>query len=195
MKDIREKDVIEIEFTEELLEMWTEKYMKSHPRTKKKPIASPIHESINIWSIMRRPMMNSLKSRWKDFGKFVVDYYGLTDLGISKCKCKYIVHKTYVKSYKRSDCDNIVPKFILDSLTAEASGVLVDDSCDVIEELTLSIINEQNSYKSSKIVFYDCEYDKKLMFETREKELRRIEEKEKTMTQNKLKKKSKKKSK
>ena len=193
MKDNREKDVIEIEFTEELLEMWTKEYMKKHPRTKNKPIVSPIHESINVWSIMRRPMMNSLKQRWKEFGKFVVDYYGLADLGISKCKCKYIVHKTYVKSYKSSDCDNIVPKFILDSLTAGASGVICDDSSDVIEELTLKIVHEQNSYKSSKIIFYDCEYDKNLLYKTREAELKKLQEKEKTLAENKAKRKAKKK--
>ena len=179
--DIRGKEVIEITFTEELLGMWAEEYMKKHPRTKKKPITSPIHESINVWSIMRRPMMNSLKQKWKEFGEFVVDYYGLADLGISKCKCKYIVHKTYVNKKTRSDIDNITPKFILDSLTASASGVICDDSCDVVEELTLKIIYEQKSYKSSKIIFYDCEYDKELLYETREKELKKIAEKEATL--------------
>lgn len=190
--DKREKDVVEIEFTEELLDMWTKEYMKKYPKTKKKPIASPIHESINVWSIMRRPMMNGLKQKWKDFGKFVVDYYELADLGISKCKCKYIVHKTYVDKKRRSDCDNIVPKFILDSLTAETSGVICDDSCDVIEELTLKIIYEQNSYKSSKIIFYDCEYDKELLYKTREIELNKIKEKEATLKENKIKKSKKK---
>lgn len=181
MKDNREKDEIVIEFTEELLEEWTKEYMKKHPKTKKKPIDSPIHPSINVWSIMRRPMMNSLKQKWKDFGKFVVRHYGLEDLGISKCKCKYIVHKTYVKSKRRSDSDNIIPKFILDSLSAEASGVICDDSSDVIEELTLKIEYEKNSKNSSKIIFYDCEYDKKLLVKTKEIELNKILEKEKTM--------------
>ena len=91
--DIREKDVIEINFTEELLEMWTKEYMRKHPRTKKKPIQFSSHPSLNTWIILRRPMMNSLKQRWASFTAFVVDYYGLRDLGVSKCTLKYNVSK------------------------------------------------------------------------------------------------------
>lgn len=173
---------VTISFTEELLEEWTnDVYFKKHPRAKNKPIKSPIHESINVWSILRRPTMNSLKQRWKDFGKFVVDKYGLCDLGISKCKCKYIIHKSYVNKIKRCDNDNFTPKFILDSLTAESSGVLVDDSTQCIEELTIKIIHEQNIQEYSEIILYDCEYDKELLFKTRETELNKIHKKEETM--------------
>ena len=40
-------------------------YFKHHPRASKKPISNPYHESINTWMIMKRPMMNALKQRWK----------------------------------------------------------------------------------------------------------------------------------
>ena len=93
---MQKKKEIKIIFTPELLEEWTKVYLKKHPRTKKKPIAKPIHESLNAWTIMRRPMANALKQKWKEFVQYCVDYYGLNDLGISKCK--YIAHKVYVKS-------------------------------------------------------------------------------------------------
>lgn len=176
---------IVIEFTEELLEEWTKIYFKKHPRAKNKPIDSPVHESLNKWTIMRRPMANALKQKWKDFGKFVVNYYGLEDLGICKCKCKYIAYKNYVDKKRRMDADNIVPKFILDSLTAECTGVLVDDSCDCIEELTIKIIQQQNIKNHSEIILYDCEYDKELMFEAREIELNKILKKENTIKEKK----------
>jgi hypothetical protein len=189
-KDLRQKDTISIEFNQELLEEWTKIYFKKHPRAKNKPINSPVHESLNIWTIMRRPMANSLKQKWKDFGKFVIEKNGLLDLGIKKCKCKYIAHKSYVNSKRRMDCDNIVPKFILDSLTSECTGVLVDDSCDCIEELTIKIIQEKNIKDYSEIILYDCEYDKELMFKTREIELNKIRKKEQTMAEKKTKKKT-----
>ena len=89
MKDKREKEIIEIEFTEDLLNIWTDKYMKKHPRAKKKPLQFSSHPSLNTWIILKRPSMNALKQKWADFTEFVVDYYGLRDLGIKKCKCRY----------------------------------------------------------------------------------------------------------
>lgn len=177
--------IIEIEFTEELLEIWAKEYMKKHPRTKKKPIKNSKHPSINVWSIMRRPMMNVLKQNWADFTEFVVDFYGLRDLGISKCKCKYIVYK---ETCRRSDCDNIVPKFIMDGLSAEHGGVIVDDSSDCIEELTLKI-EYRKGQAGSKIIFYDCEYDKDLLIKTKELEINKSKKREETLKQNKINKK------
>ena len=185
---MKQEDKIVITFTPELLEDWTKIYMKKHPRTKKKPIAKPIHESLNVWTIMRRPMANALKQKWKEFVQYCVDYYKLNDLGISKCKCKYIAHKGYVKSKRRSDIDNLTPKFILDGLTAECSGVLVDDSCDCIEEMTIKIIQEKGIEDYSEIIFYDCEYDVELMLKTREIEINKTLKKEMTKKENKKKK-------
>ena len=90
MKDKREKEIIEIEFTEDLLNICTDKYMKKHPRAKKKPLQFSSHPSLNTWIILKRPSMNALKQKWADFTEFVVDYYGLRDLGIKKCKCRYL---------------------------------------------------------------------------------------------------------
>lgn len=180
-------NVVEIEFTEELLEQWTKEYFKKHPKSKKKPIKDSKHPSINTWSIMRRPMMNVLKQNWANFVEFVVDYYGYRDLGISHCKCKYIVYKA---TSRRSDVDNITPKFIMDGLSAEHSGVIVDDSSDCIEELTLKI-EYRKGQTGSKIIFYDCEFDEELLYETAIKEMTKSKKREETLKQNKLKKKTK----
>lgn len=179
-------NIIEIEFTEELLEEWTKKYFKKHPKSKKRPIQSSKHPSINVWSIMRRPMMNTLKKNWADFVEFCVDYYGYRDLGICHCKCKYIVYKS---TLRRSDPDNITPKFIMDGLSAEHSGVIVDDSSDCVEELTLKIEYKKGK-QGSKIVFYDCEFDEKLLHETAIKEIAKSKKREETMSTNKIKKNS-----
>ena len=40
-------------------------YFKVHPRASKKPIENPYHPTINQWMIMKRPMMNALKQKWK----------------------------------------------------------------------------------------------------------------------------------
>lgn len=190
-RDLREKDEIVVEFTEELLKEWTKRYMKKHPKTKKKPIQFSNHPSLNTWIILRRPMMNALKQKWANFTEFVVDYYGLRDLGISKCKCKYIVFKD---SRRRSDVDNYSPKFIFDGFSAEHSGLIIDDSSDCIEELTIKI-EYRKGQRGGKFIFYNCEYDKKLLEDTKKKEMAKTEKRQATMEENKLKNKSRRKTK
>lgn len=176
-KDTREKDTIVIEFTQELLDEWLNIYFKKHPRAKKLPIETPAQPSINKWSILPRKSMNTLKQNYKDFGEFVVKHYGLEMLGISKCKCRYV---TYASTKTRIDLDNTVPKFILDFLTAEATGVIVDDGYSCVTELTLTG-EYRKGIKGSKIEFYDCEYDKDLLLKTREKEKAKASKREATM--------------
>ena len=178
--DKRQKETIVIEFTEELLEEWIKDYFKKHPKARKRPLETPAQPSLNKWIILRRQNMNKLKQDYKDFTKFVVEHYGLEDLGISKCKCRYI---TYRKTKRRIDLDNTAPKFILDGLTAECTGVLVDDGCDVITELTL--LQEYTKCNGARIEFYDCEYDFDLMMETREKENIKSSKREATMKEKK----------
>ena len=40
------------------LEEYEKHYFSIHTRAKKKPIARPYHESINVWMIMKRAPMN-----------------------------------------------------------------------------------------------------------------------------------------
>lgn len=183
--DTRENPIITIEFTKELLDEWLKIYFKQHPRARKIPIVTPAQPSINKWTILPRLTMNKLKQDYKDFGTYVVKHYGLEMLGISKCKCRYT---TYVSTKTRIDLDNTTPKMLFDSLTAECTGVIVDDGFSCITELTL-LGEYRKGIKGAKIEFYDCEYDKDLLLITREKELAKSTKKKATIATNKLKKK------
>ena len=59
-------------------------YFKNHPRASKKPIDNPYHPSINTWMIMKRPMMNALKQKWKDFIIWFIDNQGYSNLQIGR---------------------------------------------------------------------------------------------------------------
>ena len=81
---------------------------------------------------MKRPIMNALKQRWKDFIKWFVEEQGYTNLRINKCE---ISQKVYYPNNRRHDTDNSVPKFILDGLVE--GGMVVDDDSEHITKLTL----------------------------------------------------------
>ena len=114
-------------------------YFERHPRARKSPIAHPYHESINAWMIMKRPMMNALKQRWKDFVVWLIGDLGYSNIGISKCT---ITQRIYYPTKRRHDIDNSVPKFILDGLVE--SGMIVDDDCAHITRLTLECITDSD---------------------------------------------------
>ena len=113
-------------------------YFKVHPKARKKPIERPHHPSINQWMIMKRPMMNALKQRWKEFMIWFIEYNGYTNLHIEECE---MIFTSYFKTKIRHDTDNTVPKFILDGLAE--SGFIIDDDSKHLTSLTLK-----------------CEYDK-----------------------------------
>lgn len=81
---------------------------------------------------MKRPAMNALKQRWKNFIIWLVNEYGYSGAGISKCEVAHIV---YFPTNSRHDSDNYVPKFILDGLVE--SGMIIDDDCHHITKLVL----------------------------------------------------------
>ena len=116
----------------EVLEKYEKYYFSIHIKAKKKPIAHPYHESINTWMIMKRPMMNALKQKWKDFIVWFVEDKGYTNLRIDKCE---ITQTVYYPNNRRHDIDNTTPKFILDGLVQ--SGIIIDDDSLHIEKLTL----------------------------------------------------------
>ena len=78
-------------------------YFAIHPRASKKPIQHPYHESINAWMIMKRPMMNALKQKWKDFIVWFVGAQGYTNLRIERCEIEQTV---YYPNNRRHDIDN-----------------------------------------------------------------------------------------
>lgn len=115
-----------------ILEEYFEYYFDLHPRAHKHPIKRPYHESINEWMIMRRPAMNHLKQKWKDFIKWLISKQGYANLRIEKCE---IIQTIYYPTNRRHDVDNSVPKFVLDGLVE--SGMIVDDDSKHITQLTL----------------------------------------------------------
>lgn len=123
---------IKLVIDEAVLERYNEYYFSIHTRAKKPPIKQPYHESINQWMILRRPMMNALKAKWKDFIKWFIDDLGYANLKIERCE---ILQTVYFSNNRRHDIDNTVPKFILDGFVE--SGFIVDDDCLHIEELRM----------------------------------------------------------
>lgn len=123
---------IKLIIDEAVLKRYNEYYFSIHTRAKKPPIKQPYHESINQWMILRRPMMNALKAKWKDFIKWFIGDLGYANLKIERCE---ILQTVYFPNNRRHDIDNTVPKFILDGFVE--SGFIVDDDCLHIEELRM----------------------------------------------------------
>lgn len=107
-------------------------YFSKHPKARNKPIKNPYHPSINEWMIMKRPMMNALKQKYKDFIVWFIEKQGYSNLHIDKCE---MVFTTYYKTNRRHDVDNTTPKFILDGFAE--SGFLIDDDWLHLSQLTL----------------------------------------------------------
>ena len=124
---------IELTIDNDTLRRYEEYYFSIHKRAKKKPIPHPYHESINTWMIMKRPAMNALKQRWKDFIIWYIEDQGYTNLRIEKCEMTY---KVFYQTHRRHDVDNMTPKFIQDGFVE--SGFVVDDDSEHIRSLTLT---------------------------------------------------------
>lgn len=123
-------------------------YFQKHPKARKPPIEQPYHPSINTWMIMKRPMMNALKQRWKDFIIWFVEEQGYSNLRIEKCE---MIFTTYYYTNRRHDIDNSVPKFILDGFSE--GGLIIDDDSRHLYKLTLQCkIDKQNPRTEIEIV-------------------------------------------
>lgn len=124
--------VIKLVIDNTALEDYEKVYFANHPRAKKKPIAHPYHESINQWMIMKRPQMNALKQRWKEFIAWFIGNSEYRDMHIEQCELRFT---TYYGTARRHDIDNGCPKFILDGLCE--NGFIIDDDSKHITSLTM----------------------------------------------------------
>lgn len=124
--------VIKLVIDNTVLEDYEKAYFAKHPKAKKKPIAHPYHESINQWMIMKRPQMNALKQRWKEFIEWFVENSEYKEMRVEQCELKFT---TYYGTSRRHDIDNGCPKFILDGLCE--SGFIIDDDSKHITSLTM----------------------------------------------------------
>lgn len=98
-------------------------YFKLYPKRKVKPIQKPIPPSLNQWMIMKRPQMNALKQKWKDFIIWLIKYkYNSENLNIQKARVTYTY---YFPTRARHDADNYNGKFVNDGITE--SKLWVDD--------------------------------------------------------------------
>lgn len=116
-----------------VLSRYNDFYFRKYPKRRKIPIERPMHPSINTWMILQRPAMNGLKQAWKDFIKWWVIDLGLVGLQLDKYEMKFT---TYMPTRRRSDPDNMTPKFIMDGFTD--AGLIVDDDGSHLLALTLA---------------------------------------------------------
>jgi len=123
---------IKIVINNEVLEEYKKYYFGKYPKRKKNPIEKPIPPSLNAWMVMRRFQMNHQKQVWKEFGEWLVGYYGYANKNIDKCK---ITIEYFFDSKRRHDADNYTPKNLFDSFTS--SGLLIDDDFNHVESLTI----------------------------------------------------------
>lgn len=138
---------IKLVFDNDTLDKYAEYYFTIHPRAKNKPIKYPYHESINKWMIMKRPQMNALKQKWKDFIVWFVETQGYTNLRIEKCELNF---STYYYTNRDHDIDNSVPKFIIDGLCE--SGLIVDDNTNHIAKLTLQCFVDKERPRTEIVI-------------------------------------------
>ena len=123
---------IKIIIDNNVIEKYYDWYFQEYPKRKKRNIEKPIPPSLNNWMIMPRFKMNSQKQAWKDFGEWLVKYYGYENKKINKCK---IIIEYFFDSKRRHDADNYTPKNLFDSFTV--SGLLIDDDFSHVESLTI----------------------------------------------------------
>lgn len=101
--------------------------------------------------IMKRPMMNALKQRWKDFICWLINSQGYSNLHIDKCDIKV---KTFYKTNRRHDVDNSVIKFILDGFSE--SGFIIDDDSKHVKSLLLEcFVDKDNPRTEIEVIIHD----------------------------------------
>lgn len=149
MKKIAKREHIKLTIDEQTLAEYDKHYFSIHTKATKRPISRPYHESINQWMIMKRPMMNALKGKWKDFIVWFIEQQGYTNLRIEKCE---LVFTTYFNTNRRHDVDNTCPKFILDGLCE--SGFIIDDDSNHVQKLTLSCGIDRKRPRTEIDIYY-----------------------------------------
>lgn len=82
--------------------------------------------------VLPRIQMNALKQKWKDFIIFWINDLGLQNRRLNSFD---MIFTTYMPTKRRVDCDNTVPKFILDGFSE--SGFIIDDDGSHLRSLTL----------------------------------------------------------
>lgn len=150
-------EIIKLIINNDTLKEYELHFFWNHPKAKKKPIENPYHPSINEWMIMKRPMMNSLKQKWKDFTVWFVKKQGYANLHIKKCE---MIFTSYYKTNRRHDTDNSIPKFILDGFTE--AGLIADDDSNHLTKLTLQCDVDRDDPRTEIEIFITDELELKI---------------------------------
>lgn len=140
-------DTIKLVIDDDTLNKYNFYYFNKYPKRKVPPITKPTHPSINSWFIMRRPEMNALKGKWKEFVIWFVEEEGLLNLKIDSCTMEFT---SYLKTKIRADCDNMSPKFIIDGLVA--AGLIIDDDYKHIHSLTLKVGYDKDHPRTEMVI-------------------------------------------
>ncbi len=130
---------IKLILDQELLNKYYVYYFSKHPRAKKTPIKKPRHPSINQWVLMTRLQKNSEKQKWKEFVIWWLDELKLSNMKLSRFE---VTETVYFDTKRRTDPDNITPKWILDGFVE--SGFIVDDDGKHLSSLTLKTDYDKN---------------------------------------------------
>lgn len=142
---------INIVIDNSIIDEYAEYYFGKHQRAKKKPIERPTIPSLNTWIILPRQQMNALKQKHKEFGIWLINKLGLNNKQLSKFEMEFMV---YMPTKRRSDNDNFVPKFLLDSFTE--SGFIIDDDNRHLTKLTLMSGYDKNNPRTEiKVIYYE----------------------------------------
>lgn len=116
--------------TQQDVDDFNRQWFINHPRAKKAPIKAPQHPSLNEYMIANNMQANNMKQRWKEFILDVLAHRNLLGIGIDKCE---ITYRTFFKTKRIHDIDNITPKYIFDGFTD--GGFLVADDCNHVIRL------------------------------------------------------------
>ena len=148
--DKKENNMIKLVIDNSTLERYEQYYFSIHPRASKRPIENPYHPTINTWMIMKRPMMNALKQKWKDFIVWFINDLGYANMNIERCSMKCT---TFYKNNRRHDCDNSVEKFIFDGLSE--AKFIVDDDSKHLTSITLECYVDKDNPRTEIEVYID----------------------------------------
>lgn len=140
---------IKLVITQDIVDEYNKCYLEANKRRRKNAIDRPTHPSINKWFIMKRPQMNALKQKIKDFIIWFVENQGLTNRKIQKCDMTFV---SYFKTKIRADTDNTVPKFYLDGFVE--AGLIEDDDYSHLESLTLRCGYDKESPRTEIFIYY-----------------------------------------
>lgn len=135
----------------DVIERYNQHYFSKHPRAKKKAIEHSWHPSINVWMVLPRIQMNALKQKWKDFIVYWINDLGLQNKHLENFE---MIFTTYMPTKRRIDCDNTVPKFILDGFSE--SGFIIDDDGTHLKSLTLKTGYDKNNPRTEiEVIVHD----------------------------------------